>query len=355
MTQLASAIANIAALTHRYPFLFSWEPSMSIVISRRAACLYAVSALGLASLPVRSQPAFPARPIRLIVPFAVGGSTDLIARVIAEALRKEFGQAVIVENRTGAAGMIGTEAIATAAPDGYSIGIGTDSTWMVNPLFSGKAAKANERLRPFNLVSLWSMLAVHPSFPAKDFAGFVAELKRKPGVYSCGVPGVGSSGHLFVEAFNEALGVKIVAVPYRGNGPAMTDSVAGVVQVVMDSLPSAMPHVRTGKLVPLAVSGAARQPELPRVPTYTELGHADLNERAVTRLSLVIPNQVPAPIADALRAAAARAVQQPDVQRRLQEIGAQSSISDEQASRQLIASVLEKNRALVKRANITAL
>ncbi|WP_137895177.1 tripartite tricarboxylate transporter substrate-binding protein [Ramlibacter sp. 2FC] len=325
------------------------------LLPRRLTRRLSLLTLCLLSLPTLAQPAFPSKPIKLIVPFAAGGSTDLVARVLAERMRQELGQAVVVDNRSGAGGMMGTEAVAQAAPDGYTIGMATVSTLAVNPIFYDKAAATNRQLLPLaKLVSMPSVYSVHPSLPAKDFAGFVAELRRKPGGYSAGVPGVGSIGHLMLEAFNDTLGVKVVNVPYRGMGAALSDALAGTIQLLPDQLPSALPQIRAGKLVPVAVAAPKRLPELPQVPTLKELGYAELNELGITWFGLVVPAKTPPAVAERLRAAALKAVQSPEAQARLQQMGASvdAGSSDGGSFQALIDTQLRRNRAIVQKADI---
>ncbi len=322
---------------------------LSRPLTRRLSLL----ALGLLSLPALAQPDFPNKPIKLIVPFAAGGSTDLVARVVADRMRQELAQAVVVDNRSGAGGVLGTEAVAMAAADGYTIGMATASTMTVNPLFYDKAAAVNARLLPLvNLVNIPVVFSVHPSMPAKDFAGLISEFKRKPGGYSAAVSGVGSVGHLTLEAFNDTLGVKVTNVPYRGMGLALTDALSGTIQFIPDQLPSALPHIKAGKLVPVAVAANERLPELPQVPTLKELGHADLNDLGITWFGLVVPAKTPPAVAERLRAAALKAVQSPEAVARLQQMGASVAAGDTGSFQALIDKQLQRNRAIVQKANI---
>ncbi len=326
---------------------------MSFFSPRTLARRLSLLALGLLSLSALADPAFPNKPIKLIVPFAAGGSTDLVARLVAERMHQELGQAVVVDNRGGAGGMMGTEAVALAAPDGYTVGMATVSTLTVNPLFYDKAAATNRELLPLaNLVSMPTVYSVHPSLPAKDFAGLVAELRRKPGGYSAGVPGVGSIGHLMLEAFNDQLGVKVVNVPYRGMGAALSDALAGNIQLLPDQLPSALPLIKAGKLLPVAVAAPRRLPELPQLPTLKELGYAELNDLGITWFGLVVPAKTPPAIAERLRAAALKAVQSPQAAARLQQMGASVVGGDPSSFQALIDTQLKRNRAIVQKANI---
>ncbi|UUZ66435.1 ABC transporter substrate-binding protein (plasmid) [Polaromonas sp. P1-6] len=326
---------------------------MSFFSPRTLARRLSLLTLSLLSLSALADPAFPNKPVKLIVPFAAGGSTDLVARVVADRMRQELGQAVVVDNRSGAGGMMGTEAVAMSAPDGYTIGMATVSTMTVNPIFYDKAAATNRQLRPLiNLVSMPVVFSVHPSMPVKDFAGFIAELKRRPGAYSTAVPGVGSLGHLLVESFSDTLGVKVINVPYRGMGPALNDALAGTIQFIPDQLPSALPHIKAGKLLPVVVASDKRLPELPQVPTLKELGHADLNDLGNSWFGLVIPAKTPPAIAERLRVAALKAVQSPEATARLQQMGASVVGSDSGTFQALIDTQLKRNRGIVQRANI---
>lgn len=317
--------------------------------TRRRAVLIA----GLAALPALAQGDFPDKPIKLIVPFASGGSTDLVARVLAEGLRKTLGQPVVVDNRGGAGGMLGTEAVAQAAPDGYTLGMATVSTMTVNPVLYPKSEATNARIEPLvNLVSMPSVWMVHPSMGVKDFQGLVAAIRAQPGHFSAAVPGVGSLGQLMVESFNETLGLKLGNVPYRGSGPALNDALAGVVQVMPDQLPSALPHIKAGKLLPVVQAGLRRAPELPEVPTFKELGHVELNDLGISWFGLILPARTPAPVVRTLRQAALQAVQLPEVVARLGQMGVSPVVVSEQDLPSLITSQLRRNRAIVQRAGL---
>ena len=232
--------------------------------------------------------AYPTQPVRLIVPFAPGGSTDVLARAVADGLRKELGQSVVVENRAGAGGLIGTEAVARAEPDGYTLGMATVSTMAVNPLLYGtRRVDPATQLTPVGAVATVPVVwMVNPAFPATDFAQFLAELRAHPGKYSFGSPGVGSLGHLNLAAMNADLKVEVLHVPYRGMGPALTAAVGGEVQVQQDQYASAQSLIKAGKLRPIAVSAPTRLAGLPQLPTLAELGYPQLNALGQT-LSLI--------------------------------------------------------------------
>ena len=221
--------------------------------------LVCAAAVG-ASACAAAQGAYPSQPVRLIVPFAPGGSTDVLARAVAEGMRKELGQSVVVENRAGAGGLLGTEAVARAEPDGYTLGMATVSTMAVNPLLYGtRRVDPATQLKPVAQVATVPVVwMVNPSFPAQDFAQFLAELRANPGKYSYGSPGVGSLGHLNLAAMNASLKVEVLHVPYRGMGPALTAAVGGEVQVQQDQYASAQSLIKAGKLRAIAVSAPAR-------------------------------------------------------------------------------------------------
>jgi tripartite-type tricarboxylate transporter receptor subunit TctC len=276
-------------------------------------------AFGLTLAATASAPAqvYPTKAITLIVPFAAGGSTDVIARVIAAGLRQELGQAVVVENRAGAGGSLGTEAIARAAPDGYTIGMGTASTLAINPAaYRNLSFDVLKDIEPIvEIAAVPNIMSVHPSVAAKDMTEFIALAKRENGKLSYGSSGNGSVAHLMGEQFKLATGTDILHVAYRGSGPAMNDVVGGQIQVLFDNLPTSLPMVQGGKLRALAVSGPRRVGALPDVPTFTELGLNDLDWMAF--FGLIAPAGTPAAIVARLREAAVKALAMPDIKHAL--------------------------------------
>ncbi len=256
----------------------------------------AASALLALAAPSLAEDAYPSRPVTMIVPFAAGGSTDAIGRIVAEGLRQVLGQPVVVENRGGAGGSIGTAAIAAATPDGYTIGIGTASTLAINPAVYDKLSfDVLEDLAPIgNIADVPNIMSVNPAVDASDMTAFIALARANPGTLSYASAGNGSVSHLLGEQFRLATGVDIVHVPYKGAGPALTDVVGGQVDILFDNLPTSLPFARDGRLRALAVSGATRVPALPDVPTFAEVGLEDMNWMAF--FGLVAPKGTPEPI-----------------------------------------------------------
>jgi tripartite-type tricarboxylate transporter receptor subunit TctC len=310
-----------------------------------------IIALALAA-PGAAQEAYPSKPITMIVPFAAGGSTDVIGRVVAEGLRQALGQPVVVDNRAGAGGSIGTAAIAKAPPDGYTIGMGTASTLAINPAaYRSLPFDVLTDLAPIgNIAAVPNIMSVHPSLPARSMAEFIALARAQPGKLSYASPGHGSVGHLLGEQFKLATGTDILHVPYRGMGPALNDAVGGQVQVIYDNLPTSLQLVQDGRLRALGLSGTTRAAPLPEVPTFGELGLDDINWMAF--FGLIAPRDTPPTIVRRLNEALVRVLAMPDVRGQL--AGQQAVVvgNAPEAFRAEIARELARMRRAVAAARI---
>ncbi|WP_042885026.1 tripartite tricarboxylate transporter substrate binding protein BugE [Cupriavidus necator] len=322
----------------------------AVIHAGAAACL---AALGLAHAGLAQAQSYPNKPIRLIVPFAAGGTTDIVARAVSESLGRELGQPVVVENRGGGGGAIGADALAKSAPDGYTLGIATVSTMATNPATNPK--NPYDPLKDFapitNLVNVPNVLTVNPKVPAKTLKEFVALLKSNPGKYSYASAGKGSISHLDGELFKDITKTDMVHIPYRGSGPALNDTLAGQVNAQFDNLPSSMPHIQAGKLRALAVAAPKRVEGLPDVPTFAEAGMKDMNNMAW--YGLVAPAGTPAAIVTRVHDAAVKALQDPNAKRRLADSGA---YTDGNTSAQFAAQIkreLDLRKKIAHDQNIT--
>jgi len=292
--------------------------------------------LALCCLPFAGgAQSYPAKPVTLIVPFPPGGSTDIIGRIAADGLARELGAAFVVDNRGGAGGAIGAKAIADAAPDGYTLGIATISTHVVNPIVHRDLRY--DPLADFSFVSeiasVPNVVSVHPSVPARTLAELIAYARQHPGKLNFGTPGVGSLGHLIGETFKYSAKVDMTHVPYRGAGPALNDALAGQVQVLFDNLPSSLPHIQAGKLRALA-----------------ESDHPLVNDPSW--FGLIGPARLAPDIVARLHAALAATLKQPEVAKRL-DAAASTPVGDSpEAFRRVVADALANTRKVVREANL---
>lgn len=269
-----------------------------------------------------AQSAYPNKPIRLIVPFAPGGSNDIVARIVGQKFAESFGQQVIIDNRGGASGIIGTDIAAKAAPDGYTL-LMMSLTLAVNPSLYKKLPYDTERdLAPVSLVaSAPLILVVHPSLPAKSLKEFVAHAKANPGKLNFGSGGPGTTPHLAGEMLKSMAGLQMTHVPYKGGGPALADLVGGQLQLMLENIPSTLPHVKAGRLRVLALSGLKRSTLVPEVPTLDEAGLKGYE--IVGWNGLFFPANTPNPIVSRLHAETVKALAAPDIKERLSSMGAE--------------------------------
>ncbi|WP_370679244.1 tripartite tricarboxylate transporter substrate binding protein BugE [Comamonas sp. GB3 AK4-5] len=264
---------------------------------------------------------YPTKPIKLLVPFAAGGTTDLVARVIADPLGRELGQPVIVENRGGGGGAIGAAETARAPADGYNLGIATVSTTATNPAINPKIPyNVFTDFTPIvNIAATPNVIAANPKFVGKDYKAFLEEVKKNPNKYSYGTPGTGSIGHLMMEMFMLDTGTQMLHVPYRGSGPAINDAVAGQIPLLFDNFPSTLPFVKEKRLVALVVAAPQRLAVLPDVPTLAEVGLPGVNRMAY--YGVVGPKNMPKEIVTKINAAVHKVLQDPAVRKRIEDTG----------------------------------
>lgn len=305
----------------------------------------------LANVRTAAAQAYPQRPVRMIVPYAVGGATDILSRLLAARMERDLGQPLVVDNRGGGASMIGTQAVATAAPDGYTIGI-IDTAFMVNPSLFGPRVPYDTR-RDFAPISFLArtpmVLLVHQSSPVKTVAELVALAKSKPGQLTYASAGLASGIHLASEQFRQVTGINAIHVPYRGGGPAIIDFVAGKIDFTFTTVPSILEHVRAGRVRPLAVT-TGRVPQMPDAPSFTDVGLPAVD--AALDFGIVVPANVPPEVNAKLSTAAAQAIGTDPLRQRLIDLGYQPIGSTPDVFRKHIESEIEKWSRVVAAGNI---
>lgn len=283
-----------------------------------AGCL-----LALVAQPAAAEPGYPTKPIRLVVPFPPGGSTDVLARLLAEELRGQLGQTVIVENKAGAGGNIGGDAVAKAPADGYTLLMAAAGPTVINPsLYARMSYNPAKDLRPVTLlIGEPNLMAINPAIPATTVAEFIAYARARPKDLSFGSAGNGSPAHLAGEWFNQITGTSLVHVPYKGTGPAINDLIAGQIAMMIDNMPALWPHVQSGRLRALAVSTERRAAVAPELPTLQEAGVKGLVFSAWK--GVMVPAGTPTEIVARLHEANLKALANPEFRKRLVAMGAE--------------------------------
>ena len=299
--------------------------------------------LVLATGVVQAQ-TYPSKPVRVIVPFPPGGTTDIVARLVADQFAATLGQPAVVENRAGAGGSVGATEIARAAPDGYTLGLATVSTHGVNPAINAKLPY--DPLRDFtpisNLATVPNVVSAHPSTGINDLKGLIEKARASPGKITYASAGMGSLSHMLGELFKSSTSTDLLHVPYKGSGPALNDTLGGQVSIFFDNLSSSLPHIQSGKLRALAVSSPARLDVLPNVPTFAEAGVPQLNDPSW--FGLIGPPNLPQPVLAKVHEAVTKALASSEVRERMRQAGAIAAGNSPQQFAAQIRTELERHK-----------
>ena len=319
------------------------------MISRRQFTLAGATAL---ALPPAWAQSYPAKPIRLIIPFPPGGATDIFGRVLAQKLGELIGQSVVIENRPGAGGVIGSEMAAKATPDGYTILLATTSTHSIGPALNPKMPyDARKDFAPvIHLADATNILIASPTLPVNSLKELIAYAKANPGKLNFGSSGNGTIVHLTGEQFKAATGTFVVHIPYRGTALTIPDLIAGQIAFVFDNIASALPHVRSGKVKSLGISQLKRSPLVPDIPTMDEAGLKGFESN--TYFGVFAPAGTPVPIIQRLNAEINKALQVADFRERLGALGAEPVGGPPEALARAIVRDFDKYAAVIKRAGI---
>ena len=317
------------------------------------SCMLAAACACLAAAPAHAQP-YPAKPVRIVVPFAPGGGTDVIARYLATGLSESVKRQFIVDNRAGANGIVGTEIVARSPADGYTL-LFVSSPHSINP--SVYAKLPYDTLRDFAPISLVALspyvLVVHPSLPARSVKEFVALAKKRPDQILYGSGGSGSSAHLSAELFNQLAGVKLREVPFKGAGPALIGTVSGEVAVVFGNALTVKPHIESGRLRALGIASAKRSASAPQLPTLAEAGVPGYRSEAV--LGFLAPAKTPRAIIDTLNAEAHKAMRQPDTVEAMRRMAVDIELSTPEEFGRLIESEMQRWSKVIRALDLKSL
>ncbi len=322
---------------------------MRAIISRLAVTLATCSLVGLPAMAAAQQ-VYPSKPIRLIVPYPPGGSTSTVARLVGQKLTERWGQQVLVDNRGGGNTIIGSEIMVKSAPDGYTILLVT-ATHVINPSLIPLPYDALKDFAPVaTLVGTEYLMVVNPSVPANNLQEFISLAKSRPGQINYGSSGSGTTNHLAGELLNLTAGIKMQHVPYKGGGPALADLLGGQVQMLITTVQSLLPHVRSGKLRAIAMTGSARSPALPQVPTFAEGGVPGISMNSW--FGILAPAGTARELIDRLSTEVARVLVLPDMKERLSNEGVEPFINSPEQFAALMKADLTRFATLIKAANI---
>lgn len=319
----------------------------------RRLCLLALGALSLAPLAAQAQQAWPSKPVRWVVAYPAGGGSDFLARQLAPQIGKQLGQTLVIENRPGAAGMIGTDAAAKSAPDGYTIVTGDNGAMVFNSAMYKKVPYSPSDLAPVGFMARFPLvLVVNPNAGFSSAKQWLDEVKKNPGKYSYASPGIGSPHHLAMELIKERSGSFIVHVPYRGTAFTTQDLIAGMVPMGILDTAAGLPHIRSGKLKALAVLSAKRIATLPDVPTFQEIGLKGVDVAAWQ--GLFVPKGTPEAIVQRLSAEMNKAITTPEVKARLEDFGLEVAPGDAASLARFVQQETVAWHALIKERKLSA-
>jgi len=316
-------------------------------ITRRTWIAAAALAAAGAALPALAQPAYPNKPIKLVVGYAAGGATDVIARLVGQKLGDGLGQTVVIDNRAGANSNVGAEAVARSPADGYTLYVYTIANTINATLYPKLGYDPEKDFEPIGLIAkVPNILVVNKDVPVRTLAEYVAYTKAQPQGVTFASSGSGSSIHLSGEMFKMVTKLNMLHVPYRGSAPAVSDLLGGQVQSMFDNAPSAMPHIQSGRLRPIAITSPQRSPLLPDVPTFIESGYADFDVQSW--FGLAAPAGTPAAVVNKLNAELAKVLALPEVKKRLAEMGATPAGGSPADMRKFAAAEIKRWNAVVK-------